>query len=126
MVGSRMSGSSARPMRSVVSANALAWNVSNKAAAAAKRRIFIAPIPSQMPLHRRWCTGYTNTAARRSFLRKAEGRDQFLQRGREGAVGGNDAVGGRQFRSAVTGRGMACALSDQLRHLAAAAIHHKG
>src|SRR5690242_162940 len=95
-----MSGSSARPMRSVVWANAPAWKDSNSAAVAtAKRIIFIARVPFVLSR-----PDYSNPATCRSFLRKAEGGDQLLQRWRESAIVRHDTLGRRQFRHAMTSR----------------------
>src|SRR4051795_8365756 len=125
MVGSRMSGSSASPMRSVVWAEAPAVKESSSAAAViAKRKIFIAPSSC---LHRRWRrSDYINPANACTFRAAAEGRHQFFQHRRKTAIGRDDGLGRRQFRGAVAGGGMACSIRKQLRHLGAAALDDVG
>src|ERR1700726_3655604 len=107
-------------MRSVVWAWTPVSNDSNSAAAmAAKRRNFIGLVSTSRmsPGH-----DYTNPS-RAGYLRgPAEGRHQAFQRRRKGAIGRHDAVRRRQFRSAVTGRGMAGRVGEQLRRLEAAAL----
>src|SRR4030088_2186410 len=125
MVGSRISGSSASPMRSVVWAKAPAVKESSSAAAViAKRKSFIALFPS---LHRRWRrSDYINPVNACTFRAAAEGRHQFFQHRRKAASGRDDGLGRRQFRGAVAGGGMACSVREQLRHLGAAALDDVG
>src|ERR1700682_3970485 len=125
MVGSRMSGSSASPMRSVVWARAPAVREkSSPAAITAKRKFLIALSPC---LHRRWRRpDYTNPATACTFRATAEGCDQFFQHRRKTAIGRDDCLGRRQFRRAVAGGGVACSIGKQLRHLDAAALDDVG
>ena len=50
---------------------------------------------------------YTNPVAACYFRATTEGGDQFFQRRREPAIGGDDGIRRRQLRHAVTGRGVA-------------------
>src|SRR5258708_7726681 len=126
-----MSGSSARPMRSVVSAWApVTGDINNAAATAAKRKIFIGLIPLTS-FGRRWRSpDYINPGRagyfHRYFHRAAESRHQSFQRRREGAVRRNDGVRRRQLRRAVTRGRMSGCIAEQLRRLAAATLDHIG
>src|SRR3981081_2474933 len=107
MVGSRISGSSASPMRSVVWAKAPAVKESSSAAAViAKRKSFIVLFPY---LHRRWRrSNYINPVNACTFRAAAEGRHQFFQHRRKAAaIGRDDGLGRRPFRGGGAGRGLA-------------------
>src|SRR5882724_9250265 len=125
MVGSRMSGSSASPMRSVVWAGAPAVRERSSAAAVtAKRKILIALSPY---LHRRWRRpDYINPATACTFRAAAEGRHQFFQHWRKTAIRRDDCLGRRQFRGAVAGGGMACSIGKQSRLFGVAALDGVG
>src|SRR5258707_4086872 len=122
MVGSRMSGSSASPMRSVVWATAPAVREkSSPAAVTAKRKFLIAQSPY---LHRRWRRpDYTNPATACTFRATTEGCDQFFQHRRKPGIRPDDGLGRRQFRRTVACGGVACFIGKQLRHIDAAALH---
>src|SRR5439155_20871250 len=115
MVGSRISGSSASPMRSVVWA--VASNDSSSAAAVtARRKTLIALSP--LSLRRRWCrSDYINPATACTFRATAEGGYQFFQHRGKRAIGRDDALGRRKFRDAMAGGGMASAVREQFRLL---------
>src|SRR5450755_408393 len=116
MVGSRTSGSSARPMRSVLCACAPDTSASVRVAAAnATRKIFITAISISIIIdlnHPRLqsalpaCTNRTNPVRGRTFLAAAERREQFLERRRQAVVKGDDG-NQRQLRRAVAGGGVA-------------------
>src|SRR5258708_4713635 len=122
-----MSGSSARPMRSVVSAWApVTSDINNAAATTAKRKIFIGLIPLTS-LGRRWRSpDYINPGRAGYFRDAAESGHQSFQRRREGAVRRNDGVRRRQLCRAVTRGRMSGCIAEQLRRLAAATLDHIG
>src|SRR3954470_15146642 len=125
MVGSRMSGSSARPMRSVVWACAETASDKRRAAdVAARRKIFIERSPLLRLFRRRRL--YTNPGRARAFRLSAEGRDQFFKYRRKAACGGQDGIGGWQLADAMAGGGVACAVGHQSRRFGAAALDHEG
>src|SRR6185437_13435588 len=108
-VGSRMSGSSASPIRSVVWACALTPRDNKTAAAiAALLTIFIVWFPISLLTPHRALSCLLNPGSGCCF-RSPEGRDQFFQRRRETAIGRKDKVRRRQLADAVAGGGVAIA-----------------
>ena len=112
-------------------ARCVAWSgsVAGTTAAALPRLLPGAKFSSHVPLsitRCRSCLNYINPGAACTFRSTAEGSHQFFQHGRKSAVGRDDGLGRRKFRHAMAGGGMARAVSEQFRHLGAAALDRIG
>src|SRR5437764_11995056 len=118
MVGSRISGSSASPMRKVVWADAPVCKGSNSAAAVtAQRTIFIVRILILLGHNAVVVVPTISTPADAgASFRGAESGHQPFQARREAAVRRYDRVGRRQFAHAMTGGGMAGTIRSESRH----------
>src|SRR6266700_3297509 len=97
-VGSRTSGSSARPIRSVVCAEAIALDRISNAAAAARRNVFIGPLPSSSRLF-----NFINIRAGLPIRPVPKSIHELLQCRREATPARNDVRSRRQLAGAVAG-----------------------
>src|SRR5215472_12656916 len=100
-VGSRTSGSSARPIRSVVCAETIALDKIRNAAAAARRNVFIGSLPSSSRLF-----NSINTRAVLPIRPVPKSIHELLQCRREATPVRNDVRSRRQLAGAVAGGGV--------------------